>query len=128
MPILSFKKQFVPEILSKRKQQTIRAFRKYPIKSGDKLFLYTALRTKYAKKIGEAICQQSSVIEIKNNSVKIHVGTDKLVSVTYQANLLNHFAKQDGFKDWTEMKTFWLTTHGLPFKGTLITWTKFKRA
>lgn len=35
---------------------------------------------------------------------------------------LNHFARQDGFKDWADMVQWFEANHGLPFDGVLISW------
>ncbi len=51
MPSLNFEKQFVPLIESGQKRQTIRVERKNPIKVGDKLYLFSGLRTKYCYRI-----------------------------------------------------------------------------
>lgn len=51
MALLNFQKQFADLIEAGTKRQTIRAARKYPIKVGDKLYLYTGLRTKYCRKL-----------------------------------------------------------------------------
>lgn len=40
MPLLNFEYRFADKIESGEKRQTIRAPRKYPIKAGDKLYLY----------------------------------------------------------------------------------------
>jgi hypothetical protein len=49
MPSLNFQTQFVRLIESGKKRQTIRPLRKNPIKVGDKLYLFTGLRTKDCK-------------------------------------------------------------------------------
>src|SRR5665648_136068 len=76
MPSLSFQKPFVPGIRAmldkdyatrlkiKPKTTTIRATRKRPFKKGDKLFLFSGLRTKYCHKLGEVICLKVEDIEI----------------------------------------------------------------
>ena len=51
MPALNFQKQFVPLIESGKKRQTIRPEGKNPIEAGDKLYLFTGLRTKSCKRI-----------------------------------------------------------------------------
>lgn len=51
MPLLNFELRFAGLIESGEKRQTIRAQRKYPIKAGDKLYLYTGVRTKNCRKL-----------------------------------------------------------------------------
>jgi len=130
--ILSFKKRFAGKIRNGSKRQTIRAPRKYPIYPGETLYLYTALRTKYAKKLREVKCKTVTNIEIKFNSgvVRIDLIDDEMI--TLSGSLLNRFARLDGFKSWEDMKSFWIQEHGVKkgkrkvilriFKGILITW------
>lgn len=53
MPALNFERRFVEAILSGRKTSTLRLPRKRPIKVGDRLYLYTGMRTKYCRKVME---------------------------------------------------------------------------
>ena len=62
MPALNYSSQFAPLVESGRKTQTIRALRKRPIKTGDKLYHYTGMRTKACRALGWSIC--SAVIDI----------------------------------------------------------------
>ncbi len=135
MAILSFNKKFVPEIVSGRKRQTIRGFRKFPIKCDEKIYLYTGLRTKLSMKIGEAICCESRMIEITDNEIRLYDSTDRPPIVFNKENRrINEFAQKDGFKDWNEMREWWIKTYKLPpyqsmlFTGTLIEWKDFKPA
>lgn len=121
MPIINCQPRFAKLIVEELKIQTIRKERKIPIKVGDKLFLYTGLRTKNAKKFAEAEC-----VEIINVIIR---DKDVLFLTRYKhwreflPVMLNEFAKSDGFKDFDEMKTWFSKTHKLPFSGTII---KFK--
>lgn len=122
MPILSFNKRFVGKIKNGSKRQTIRALRKYPIRSGDKLYLYTALRTKYAKKLRDVHCKMTEQIKITRRGITIY--SMNIPVAFYPGNHIatDAIARNDGFKDWAEMKAWWLKTHGLPFHGTIIYW------
>lgn len=126
MAILNFQKRFADKVRRGIKQQTIRAFRKYPIEFGERLYLYTGLRTKLARKLrGEAWCIGTRFIEITEVGITIYYKNtrpDRMVARSRSLARLNRFAVADGFKDWAEMKAFWLETHGLPFEGTLIKW------
>lgn len=119
MPALSFNKKFVPHILNGTKKQTIRAFRKNPIKVGNHLFLYTGMRTKECEKIGEAICVAIYKISIRTDGITISPNFEVPI------NQLNHYAQQDGFKNWDDMRRWWVLTHDLPFNGNLIMWENF---
>lgn len=129
MPALSFKKQFAKPILTGRKKQTIRRFRKYPIMLGQTLYLYTGLRTKYVNKLKEVRCTGTYKIKITGKSITIYdfnLCSRKPV-VLKGEHALNAFAKRDGFKNFSDMKAFWIAEHGkegspFPFYGTLITW------
>jgi len=128
MALLGFKKRFAEPVRSGRKRQTIRAFRKYPISPGETLYLYTALRTKYAEKLKEVRCKQVGLITIFINSGEI-ITKDGVYNTKSE---LNAFAKRDGFKDWEDMKAFWIAEHGVKkgkrkvilrkFTGILIKW------
>ena len=113
MTAINFMPQFVPAIQNGNKRQTIRKTRKYPIKVGDTLQLYTKLRTKYAELIMEAICSEVCCVVIETTRV--------LVDGKPIADL-DKFAIADGFKNWQEMRAWFEKTHSLPFQGDLIRW------
>lgn len=128
MPALSFKKRFVGKIMNGQKRQTIRTPRRYPIEPGDTLYLYTAMRTKHCKKLREVKCKSVDLIHIYINSGTI-ITPEYVYSTTAE---LNTFAQKDGFKNWQDMKAFWIEEHGVkkgkrkviikPFEGILIKW------
>ena len=64
MPILNYRKEFAPLVESGEKRLTIRAMRKRPFKSGDRLFHYTGLRTKACRKLLESTCLFADRIDI----------------------------------------------------------------
>lgn len=131
MAILSFKKRFAGKVRNGRKRQTIRGFRKYPIKAGETLYLYTALRTKYAEKLRVVTCKSTEIIHIFFNNSKQIILPEHEQTMDTDAEL-NAFAKADGFKDFEDMRAFWIAEHGVkkgkrkvilrPFTGTLIKW------
>ena len=49
MPAYNFKEQFVPYVANGSKSQTVRAFRTYPVRVGDRAYLYWGLRTKQSR-------------------------------------------------------------------------------
>jgi hypothetical protein len=139
MAILSFKERFAGKVRNGSKRQTIRAPRKYPITPGERLYLYTALRTKYAKKLREVVCKSVTHIQILFNTGNIHFlypinNNNKVALIGSITDIegLNVFAKRDGFKDWEDMKAFWIQEHGVKkgkrkvilrmFEGILIKW------
>ena len=98
--------------------QTIRAPRKHPIKVGDRLYLYTGLRTKQARKLGEAECIVSVPVQIGHDD---HL---PMVGELCWASPINRqgFAENDGFYSHKEMLSWFEKNHGLPFAGHLIRW------
>src|SRR3990167_9791021 len=125
MPLLNFQKRFVTQVESGGKKQTIRKMRKIPIKAGDKLFLYTGLRTKYCRKLGEGICERVRhiLIEMKTDGISPHytvtVNGDK---ECLYGEILRNIAIQDGFLNTVELISFFKKTHTLPFDGQIINW------
>ena len=115
MPALNFKKQFAHDVSAKKKRQTIRSTRKRPFKEGDKLFLYTGMRTKYCRSLGEAVCKKVSNIKITKTSVRINL---KYLSWSQITDL----AIADGFGGITDFLAFFEDNHGFPFEGQMIEW------
>ena len=120
MPALSFS-VFRDKIESGTKRQTIRAIRKNPIKSGDRLLMYWKQRSpKNCEKLGDAICTKVSDVIVMSNGVNFR--KKFLIS-----NLeLNEFAIADGFDNWDQMLQFFDKNYGLPFTGVLIEWDSIK--
>lgn len=126
MPSLNFQKQFVPLIESGKKRQTIRLVRKKNlIKPGDRLYLFTGLRTKKCERIFVnnawynkgpfVICKSVDNIEIRLRDIYINgkelMGCDKF-SLAYK----------DGFENYTDFYFFFKKQYGLPFQGVVIKW------
>lgn len=162
MPALNFQKQFSrpvwlglkkqeregmkPPFLPKTwkgikpKRQTIRALRKDGklFKRGDKLFLYTGMRTKQCLKLGETKCEEAQFVKISDGMISIsfdvlvnpkHLkvgGKVKLKAIGHVHWLTeeerDYVARMDGFSEAAEMFAWFKKTHGLPFKGQLIKW------
>jgi hypothetical protein len=133
MPSLSYKGRFVDYVeaglnenakpTDRIKRQTIRNFRKYPVKPGDTLYHYYAQRTKWCRKLGESICKSADQITIRANSVRIKHANG--VHIITNKGSLDAFAYADGFANWREMIRWWKLTHGpkcFPFTGQLIMW------
>lgn len=134
MVAYSFKTRFAPPILAGTKRQTIRADRKRHARPGEELQLYTGMRTRHCKLIGKAIVEK--VIPVTLQMVERIPGRAGVEGVTWYhptgpvfcsplwAKEMNKFARDDGFKNWAEMKAFWAEAHpGLDvFEGVLIQW------
>jgi hypothetical protein len=154
MGALSFMGQFVPMVEAGLKnepggkRQSIRNFRRRPLKVGETLSLYFAQRSKWCRKLGTDKIKDVFIVQIAEKYVKIYafrwdwqrnarwdlmdaiflkkaMMSLKLVGVYKKIDELNSFAQADGFKDWETMKRWWIQTHGrdaLPFNGNLYTW------
>jgi hypothetical protein len=121
---IDYARQMTSMPLTMPKRQTIRAYRKdkRDPKKGDTLYLYTGLRTKHSKKLGEVECLHVHHIIIEKHALQLpllHDGQDTVINLP---DCLDTFAERDGFKDWAEMAAWFDKTHGLPFKGLLIGW------
>lgn len=116
MPSINFRPGFVPLILDGRKRQTIRQTLRRPYKVGDRLFMYTGLRTAYCKKIGEAVVDRVSQILI--NDVGVFLDGERLVGVP-----LIQFTAADGFSTPGEFLAFFNEQRdGADFVGRVLYW------
>lgn len=116
MPALNFKKEFAPLVESGKKRQTIRQARKRPIIPGDRLFLYTGMRTDKCRKLLEVTCKKIHDFEITE------CGTVRIDSEPLNYRQADSFSISDGFNDQHEMVGFFKDLYGLPFEGVLIQW------
>ena len=115
MPILNFKPQFVEPIRAGRKNHTIRADRKIPIKAGDLLYLYCGLRHKGAFRI---ISHPVLCTRVLNIRIEISIGDDLVFVGGEQLNRdeMERLAQADGFSSWDDMADFWKANHGVTRK------------
>jgi hypothetical protein len=120
MPALSFSIA-KEKIKSGAKRQTIRGDRRFPIKKGDRLFLYWKQQSpKDCEKLGEANCTSVRSVTISTDNLSYcDNGYDSTIRDDF--GLLS-FAVNDGFNNWQELVKFFENTHGLPFTGNLIKW------
>jgi len=117
MALLGFQKEFAELVRTGQKTQTIRTLRKYPVKVGERLYLYVGLRTKKCEKLGEGICTRIMEIQINKNSV-VEVNCVLYPNIDH----LDKRAHDDGFSSWEEMRDWFDKMHGIPFEGVLIKW------
>lgn len=120
MPAISFQKQFADAVEAGDKLQTIRASRrdgKPTATVGQTLYLYTGMRTKSCRKLGEAICTCTAQFVITE-------GRDMIIDGTPIRSMgsEDRFAENDGFANAGAMVDWFEEIHGLPFHGTLIEW------
>ena len=111
MPALNFMKQFADAVESGEKRQTIRAYRKDGLdpKVGDTLYLYTGMRTKQCRKLGEVKCKSVEPIYLSWEGCDFTIHQER-------------WATNDGFDSFTHMLDWFEKTHGLPFEGLIIKW------
>lgn len=135
MPAYSFQERFIPSIQDGSKDHTIRALRKGRSRHalpGDKLYLYYGMRTKWCRKIGEAICRAVRRVWISEEGIALE-GTELPYMSDEEREL---FAWKDGFRPegstadnpagaFALMLRFWKLTHQLPFEGVVIYWKDF---
>lgn len=115
MPALNFLKQFVETVERGHDRQTIRAKRKHPIKRGDRLYLYTGMRTKDCRGLGEAICSEVEPIIIDGDLVC-------LSGRCLKEKERDALARADGFSNYAEMEEWFNEKYTMPFSGHLIRW------
>ncbi|MCW5830181.1 MAG: hypothetical protein KIT79_12800 [Deltaproteobacteria bacterium] len=123
MPALNFQKRFVPMIRSGEKCQTILAHRndgRPPCKPGDRLKLYTGMRTKGCKLV--ATVEVISCLPVRIFGTGFEVTHEEDETDYWHGLSLYSFARLDGFRDWTELRDWFGRTHGLPFEGWLVRW------
>lgn len=117
MPAYNFKSQFAALVECGAKRQTIRKERKRPTHAGDILILYTGMRTKSARNLGNHWCISLQGVQIRKDAIAL--GTLGLSPA--QADAL---AAADGFTDAYELTDFMISLYGpLPIADlVLIKW------
>ncbi len=115
MVAYNFMPRFASLVESGEKRQTIRREgKRIHADRGDKVHLFTGMRTKDCRKLGEGVCIQSAFVTISETGAHVN---------GVVVSNLDPFARRDGFRDFDEMKAWFRDTHGLPFTGRLIQWT-----
>lgn len=128
MVAFSFQKQFAEPIIAGTKRQTIRA--RARAKPGDRLQLYTGMRTKACRKIGDAVCRAiyPIILTIPDHHIRIEQSPR---AIQYTSILqAEAFARMDGFADWAAMAAFFAKHYpGVEvFEGVLHLWRDFTPA
>lgn len=112
MPALNFKKEFAPKVESGEKRMSIRPIGKRRYRVGDMLFLYTGLRTKACRKLGEAVCAEvvPTIMKMETNYLlkRINFYGERPTCISY-----NKFVKADGFNNIEEFEEFFITQYKL---------------
>lgn len=118
---------FTDKILSGEKRQTIRkAGKKWEnVKPGDKLTLYTGLRTKQCRKLGEAEVESIEDVEIRIGFICSEVW---LNGDSINEDVCKKLAQADGFNSVRDFLEFFHDHYGTNFTGKIIKWTNFRKA
>lgn len=133
MVAFNFMKRFAEDVEEGRKLQTIRKLRKdgrVPCKPGDRLQLYTGMRSPSCRLLHEATCSSILQISIQTDGAIFLSAVEKGVLSSVQrggwapldTDHMNELARADGFEDPAGLIEFFSETHGLPFDGYLIKW------
>ena len=128
MVAYNFQKQFAEPIRLGAKTHTIRKnSRRRHARPGEKLQLYTGMRTRNCEKIiDDPTCQHSLAIAIDVGPIVIDGIVIEFGGATVQLDDLSLFATDDGFPDLLAFYQFWLDFHGEgTFNGRLISWGDF---
>lgn len=121
---------FIDKILSGEKRQTIRrAGPKWAkVKAGDKLTLYTGLRTKQCRKLGEAVVESITPITLSPCNASCGVYTALAVFWLNRWDL-EDLAAADGFTSLDDFWNFFAAHYGSARTDmVVIRWTDFKEA
>ena len=121
---------FIDKILTGKKRQTIRraGFKWKSVKVGDKLTLYTGLRTKQCRKLGEAVVESITPITIDTECDNVAVETP-LGDFNLDLPALNDLVARDGFDSNDEFFKFFCINYKVGrFKMFVIRWADFKEA
>ena len=118
MVAYNFKAQFADDVESGKKRQTIRLQRR--ARPGDRLQLYTGMRTKKCRKLRDAVCTSVQEITIKDRGY--YTLAVRLNGELLPTKLARELAVADGFTDLVDFADFFAEQYGLPFQGWLTTW------
>jgi hypothetical protein len=116
MPAYNFQPRFREPIESGRKRHTIRAKRARQTKPGERLSLYTGMRSKLCRLIVEVECTRVQEITIQPFGPSTVIIDGEILDASEKERL----AIADGFDSFADMMRFW--TGRLPFHGEIIHW------
>lgn len=124
MPAYNFKARFAPLVESGEKRQTIRKPRKRPTVAGDRLKLYTGMRTKACRLFFFGTCQsvEPVVIDIRETVQLFPAPYVEVAGKLLPYSDMLALAEADGFSSVWEMVEFFKSTYGLPAALELIKW------
>ena len=116
MPAYSFRARFAEDVESGAKAQTIRPRRKRPTKVGDMLYMFTGMRTKQCRKLGQWRCTSVEPLRIRPPVGKCFLGAITLNDWRLTPNEIVSLACADGFDSAQEFYDFFEKLYGIPTK------------
>lgn len=125
---------FIDKILSGEKRQTIRraGFKWKSVKVGDKLTLYTGLRTKQCRKLGEAVVESvGKVVFYRAGLIAVvtRYGENWLTEFWLTEDEVDELVRRDGFGDVHDFWKFFDAHYPKrPIGMNVIRWKDFKEA
>lgn len=122
MRVVMFQNRFGDKVKSGAKRQTIRPVPKRIPRRGDTLSLRCWSGKPYRSKqrvLIQTTLEQIKFCRIDKKGILLTVaeGVDAL-----QGESADRFAREDGFKDWSEMREWFRLEHCLPFYGVVLYW------
>ncbi|MBO9702620.1 MAG: hypothetical protein J7604_20580 [Sporocytophaga sp.] len=120
MTLINFaRSEFVKSVSDGSKNFTIRKMRKHPFNKGEKLQLYTGLRSRHAIKLRDAVCKNVWDLRIEE-----HEGTFlfKLNGRRLSYERVNGIARKVGFRTVDLWISYFKEKYEFPFEGQLIEW------
>lgn len=122
-----FSPRFAPLVESGAKLQTIRPTPKRMPQPGDTISLRCWTGKPYRSKqrvLREAVIAEVAEIELISNDVRWIINAEFEFGWDGPGHddMMDHFARDDGFKHWPDMRDWFQQQHGLPFSGILIRW------
>lgn len=122
MVAINFSAELARAVEDDDKRQTIRKTAR--CKPGDTLHLYTGMRTKSCRLLGEARCTMVRRVEIR--ATEMFLDGHRLFPWLGSRDQLDptdtEFAEADGFPGFMEMAAWFDRKYGLPFEGVVIQW------
>lgn len=114
---------FQHKIVAGEKRQTVR--RAARCKPGDRLQLYTGMRTKGCRKLGEAVCTRVERVIIPAPPLRhLMLGEGRVL----RGKAAVAFARADGFESLEAFFAFFAMHYSLPFDGVVISWGNLQQA
>jgi hypothetical protein len=125
MSAYNFQARFAEDVDAGRKRQTIRAMRKHMPKVGERVHLFTGMRTKKCRRLRAGHEDRHKRVFVVNMT-ELTITTISPQGVGYCMNQgdlsIETFARNDGFTNWPEMRAWFRSQHGLPFHGFMVEW------